>query len=308
MKKQVSLYMIVAVILLLCSVTIHADSCSHVWSAWSTISEPTCIEIGEQYRYCTLCFENEYAEIPATGIHCWGEWEETQLPTCGTEGTETRYCDGCSKTESRSIAPTRNHIWGEKRTTVKATIKRTGKQKWICSECGTSQIASIPKLKAFVRFTKKNYRVKAGKSLVLKPKYANGDKVKKWKSSNQSVASVNAKGKLIAYKAGNTKVTVIMKSGKKASCKVTVTAVQKRTSSSSSSGTSSSGSGSSSSGSSGSSSSSGSSAGTGMVWLSATGSKYHSINNCGNMNPSKAWTVSLAQAISSGYERCSKCW
>ena len=27
---------------------------------------------------------------------------------------------------------------------------------------------------------------------------------------------------------------------------------------------------------------------TQMVWLSATGEKYHSINNCGNMNPKKS--------------------
>ena len=41
-----------------------------------------------------------------------------------------------------------------------------------------------------------------------------------------------------------------------------------------------------------------------MVWKSATGSKYHSINNCGNMNPDKA----EAQAISQGLGKCSKCW
>ncbi|MDE6212358.1 MAG: hypothetical protein K2M70_02615 [Lachnospiraceae bacterium] len=45
-----------------------------------------------------------------------------------------------------------------------------------------------------------------------------------------------------------------------------------------------------------------------MVWLSATGDKYHSINNCGRMNPNKARQVSLEDAISDGYGRCSKCW
>lgn len=46
----------------------------------------------------------------------------------------------------------------------------------------------------------------------------------------------------------------------------------------------------------------------GMVWLSATGKKYHSINNCGKMNPSKARQVTEAEAISSGMDRCKKCW
>lgn len=45
-----------------------------------------------------------------------------------------------------------------------------------------------------------------------------------------------------------------------------------------------------------------------MVWLSATGSKYHRINNCGRMDPDKARQVSLEDAISMGYGQCSKCY
>ncbi|WP_258881048.1 ComEC/Rec2 family competence protein [Clostridium tagluense] len=43
-----------------------------------------------------------------------------------------------------------------------------------------------------------------------------------------------------------------------------------------------------------------------MVWLSETGSKYHSINNCGRMNPNKARQVTLEEAKNS-YSPCSKC-
>ena len=45
-----------------------------------------------------------------------------------------------------------------------------------------------------------------------------------------------------------------------------------------------------------------------MVWLSATGKKYHSRNDCGNMNPDKARQVTEAQAISEGMGKCSNCW
>ena len=45
-----------------------------------------------------------------------------------------------------------------------------------------------------------------------------------------------------------------------------------------------------------------------MVWLSATGSKYHSRNDCGRMNPSKARQVTRSEAIAEGYEACQKCW
>jgi len=44
-----------------------------------------------------------------------------------------------------------------------------------------------------------------------------------------------------------------------------------------------------------------------VAWLSATGSKYHSINNCGNMNPSKARQTTV-DAASGAYEPCNKCW
>ena len=44
-----------------------------------------------------------------------------------------------------------------------------------------------------------------------------------------------------------------------------------------------------------------------MVWLSATGKKYHSINDCGTMNPSKARQVTLEYALSKGYPACKNC-
>ena len=45
-----------------------------------------------------------------------------------------------------------------------------------------------------------------------------------------------------------------------------------------------------------------------MVWLSATGSKYHSKNDCGNMDPNKASQVSEVDAKAGGKTACSKCW
>ncbi|MGL5068759.1 MAG: ComEC/Rec2 family competence protein [Sarcina sp.] len=45
----------------------------------------------------------------------------------------------------------------------------------------------------------------------------------------------------------------------------------------------------------------------GIVWLSATGEKYHSKNNCGRMNPDSAREISLSDAKAQGFEDCSKC-
>ena len=46
---------------------------------------------------------------------------------------------------------------------------------------------------------------------------------------------------------------------------------------------------------------------TSNVWLSATGSKYHSIPNCGRMNPDNARQVTLAEAQQQGIQACQNC-
>ena len=45
-----------------------------------------------------------------------------------------------------------------------------------------------------------------------------------------------------------------------------------------------------------------------MVWISATGSKYHRIPNCGNMNPNNATEMTRSQAEAAGYGACKKCY
>lgn len=45
-----------------------------------------------------------------------------------------------------------------------------------------------------------------------------------------------------------------------------------------------------------------------MVWIPATGEKYHSIPDCGRMNPNKATHLPESDAIARGYGPCSKCF
>lgn len=44
-----------------------------------------------------------------------------------------------------------------------------------------------------------------------------------------------------------------------------------------------------------------------IVWISETGSKYHSAPDCGRMDPANAYQMSLSDAEARGYGRCSKC-
>lgn len=45
-----------------------------------------------------------------------------------------------------------------------------------------------------------------------------------------------------------------------------------------------------------------------MVWKTATGKKYHSINNCGNTNSKNATYITKESAESQGLTPCSKCY
>ena len=46
-----------------------------------------------------------------------------------------------------------------------------------------------------------------------------------------------------------------------------------------------------------------------LVWKSATGEKFHSINDCGNMNPDKAEQITVDEAVNHyNLEACEKCY
>ena len=63
---------------------------------------------------------------------------------------------------------------------------------------------------------------KSTTTIKIDSQYPTKDTVKSYKSSNTKVATVNSKGKIAAKKAGKATITVTMKSGATASCKITV--------------------------------------------------------------------------------------
>lgn len=129
---------------------------------------------------------------------------------------------------SASANTTCNHDWDEWAVTKSATINATGQKTRECYDCDATQTKTIAKLKPYAKLNKKSVKLKVGKTYKLKVRYAKGDKVKKWKSSNKKVATASKSGKVKAKKKGTVKITVTMKSGKKATCKVKVVAVKKK--------------------------------------------------------------------------------
>lgn len=185
MNKKLLNLLILTIVLSFFPLQVSAeDACAHVWSSWEVYNEPTCTEPGQKVRYCFDCYEEEYADIPATGEHEWSGWY----------------------------------------TAKAATIKKTGLKERECYICGETETKATPKLKPYIKLSKKKVKLQAAKTYSLKIKYANGDSIKKCKSSNTKVATVSKKGKIKAKSKGTAKITVTLKSGKKATCKVTVSA------------------------------------------------------------------------------------
>ena len=157
--------------------------------------------------------------------HEWSEWDTTTEPTCSDTGERSRWCYLCYESQTKTIPATGDHLWDDWYTVKKPTIHKTGLKQRECLECYKRQSKKTAKLKPYVKFTKKT--VKVSKTYKLKIKYAKGDSVKKWKSSNKKIATVSKKGKVKAKRKGTAKITVTMKSGKKATCRIKVSPKKK---------------------------------------------------------------------------------
>lgn len=337
MKKNLTaFYLLTFLMLIISSVGVRADTCiEHQWGDWTEEWAATCIKDGSRYHTCQICNTTERETIPATGNHTWGEWQklsgtsclkesaqrrfckdcpasETNMlpaighhtweewhdvlkPTCIKNGKKERTCSVCYEIEEKEIPKTRNHSWEKWEVTKRATALSNGTKTRYCSECYKKNKKSIPKLKAKISLKKKSVTVKSGKSYTIKIKSKTyGDKVKKWRSSNKKVAIVNSKGKVTGKRAGVATITLEMKSKVRATCKVKVTKPATQPTQTINPNPV--------------ATPNPPPAQPASVWLSETGDKYHSIPNCGRMNPSRARQVSLSEAQRLGYPPCSKCF
>lgn len=158
---------------------------NHSWDDGKIVSESTCSKEGEKTHTCSVC-KSTYVEKTPTVPHTLSDWQEIEDPSVFKEGTEIKTCTVCEE------------VLEERKT---------------------------EKLKPFVKFKKSKITLKKGKSknFYIMTKEANGDYAVKWSTSNKKVVSINKKnGQGKALKKGKAKITVKMKSGCKATCKVTV--------------------------------------------------------------------------------------
>ncbi len=133
----------------------------------------------------------------------------------------------CGEIKEGSIKeiPKKPHTYGKWQTVEKPTVFETGSKVRTCTVCGEEQTRSLKKLTPKAVLNASSIQLKVGQrsgALSLQ-EISNGDSVKKWTSSKPSVVSINSRsGKMTAKRKGSAVITVTLKSGVTASCKVKV--------------------------------------------------------------------------------------
>ena len=149
---------------------------------------------------------------------------------------------------------------------------------------------------------KKSVTLTKGQKFTLKLKGTN-QKIK-WRSSRKDIVSVNSKGIATAKKVGKATITATVLN-KKYKCNITVKAKQ---TDSKPSDTDSDSNDNNSNNNNSDTDSGNEDPVTSYVYISPTGTRYHSISNCGRMNPNTATKLTEQEAINKGYTKCSKCF
>ena len=188
---------------------------------------PTCTKAGlTEGSHCKVCggIIKKQEVIPASHTE---ETDEAVASTCTESGlTEGSHCKVCGEILiKQEVTSATGHKFTGWTTTKASTALQPGQKSRSCTVCGYKQAVAVAKLKPYIKLSMTSLPLQLRKStsalkVVQKQK---GDGVKSYISSNPKVVSVNAvTGKMTAKKTGQAVITVTLKSGIRAKCKVTV--------------------------------------------------------------------------------------
>ena len=202
----------------------------HVWdSKWTSDKTAHWHECVAMYGKCDITDNTKKGGYQK---HSYGKGKQIKAATYKTTGLMRYTCQVCGyeKTETIPVlAHTHKYTW---KTTAKATVFRPAKQEGTCSLCGKKQTRNYgSKLKATIKLNVSSLTLQRKQTTAkVKVSMAYGDSIKSWASSNKKIVTVDKNGKIKAgTKTGTAKITVTLKSGKKATLKVKVQTAKVKT-------------------------------------------------------------------------------
>lgn len=206
-----------------CMVTVR----DHVFSEIISEKAATCTQSGAQIYHCSNegCEATQTKVIEALG-HEMCEWQITKEATCTEAGEQKRTCTRCGEAEETQVIAVKGHTPGGWTTASAPTVLAEGMQEKRCTNCNavldTRKMAKVTATVTLNASSVPLQRKKSSTALAIE-NFTSGDAVDSWTSSKPAIVSVNKKtGKITAKKTGTAIITVTMKSGAKASCKVKV--------------------------------------------------------------------------------------
>lgn len=205
----------------------------HTYGDGKIITAATCKAEGKKEYNCLVCGYTKTETIPKTSQHSYDAGTITKQATYTAAGEKVYTCTVCGATRTEVI-PMLTHDHNFTWTVIsKATVFAPEKQEGICSICGAKQSRDNgSKLTATMKLNVTSIKLQK-KQTTTKVKatgLANGDSVKSWTSSNKKIVTVDKNGKIKAgKKTGSAKITITLKSGKKATLKVKVQSAKVKT-------------------------------------------------------------------------------
>lgn len=202
----------------------------HVWdSKWTSDKTAHWHECVAMYGKCDITDNTKKGGYQK---HSYGKGKQIKAATYKTTGLMRYTCQVCGYEKAETIpviAHTHKYTW---KTTAKATVFRPAKQEGTCSLCGKKQTRNYgSKLKAAIKLNVSSLTLRRKQTTTkVKVSMAYGDSIKSWASSNKKIVTVDKNGKIKAgTKTGTAKITVTLKSGKKATLKVKVQTAKVKT-------------------------------------------------------------------------------
>ena len=220
----------------------------HIWSQdreWDGEDPLDCTVTRTQSYHCIICGaidESSTITIPGKE-HTWSkelmyDGNEADLDLfydCTKGGTKSYHCTKCGAIDKNSTVELpvyKTHKFGAWKTLQEATINQEKVTERRCTVCDVIEKEYGDKLKAYAKTSRTAVTLNPQQKLTsLYVKYAKGDSVVSWKSSNTKVATVTkqANGKCLVVAGripGKATLTVTLKSKKTAKVTITVRAIK----------------------------------------------------------------------------------
>lgn len=195
-------------------ITRDTDALGHDWDTlYTTDSSASCTADGEKSIHCKRCSERkDITKIPATG-HNMGAYSITVNETCETDGEEVSKCQnsGCTHTNTR-IRKALGHDWDSGVVIKQPTESEKGTVLYTCKRCNKTRTSYLDFLaRQEVEFANPgDITITYGEF-----EYINNDAYNDsenggaltFSSSDESVATVNERGRVKIISAGVTTIT-----------------------------------------------------------------------------------------------------